>query len=280
MITTLIIAFREFLEAFLLIGIFIGIDKKLHLGRRREILFASLLGIFISLLFPFVVFIFANNIHGLLTEKNADFVEGYLLVFSGFFLAYVVFSLHTYMGKLRNEVIAKTNEKLQKNIFDISLFLTIVFFILREGFEVALLIATTSLFSSLWINLSGLLLGFLLASFVGLSTVATYIKLPIGKVFKYTEYLILLVGAAMVKNGISLLFENYFKIHLEKIFPLPLLQFLPNETSIWGHLLKNISGLQRNFGIIELGIMLAYIILIQFIWKTKKVAVGNSLKDK
>src|SRR6266478_939100 len=138
MLTTAIIAFREFLEAFLLIGIFIGVDKKLHLGRRREILFASLLGILISLLFPIIVFVFANNIHGILTEKNADIVEGYLLVFSGFFLAYVIFSLHIYMGKFRHEVIAKTNEKLQQNIFDISLFFTIVFFIIREGFEVAL----------------------------------------------------------------------------------------------------------------------------------------------
>src|SRR6266581_531975 len=94
MFTTATIAFREFLEAFLLIGIFIGIDRKFKLGKQREILLAATLGIVISLLLPVVVFLFANEAKSVVTEKNSDLLEGYLLTFSGFFLAYVVFSLH------------------------------------------------------------------------------------------------------------------------------------------------------------------------------------------
>src|SRR5258706_14228568 len=97
MLVTAIIAFREFLEAFLLVGIFIGIDRKLHLGKQKEIIFATVLGIFISLLLPIIAFNFANNVQTIFTEKNADGLEGYLLTFSGFFLAYVIFSLHRSM---------------------------------------------------------------------------------------------------------------------------------------------------------------------------------------
>ena len=41
MFTTAIIAFREFLEAFLIVGVFLGISKKLNLNKEREIAFAS-----------------------------------------------------------------------------------------------------------------------------------------------------------------------------------------------------------------------------------------------
>ncbi|MBI4226387.1 hypothetical protein HY612_04725, partial [Candidatus Roizmanbacteria bacterium] len=49
MLTTLVISLREFLEVFLIIGVFLGISKKLKLKREREIIFASLLGVIISL---------------------------------------------------------------------------------------------------------------------------------------------------------------------------------------------------------------------------------------
>lgn len=47
MITTAVISFREFLEAFLIVGVFLGISKKLNLKKEFEIGFilASMFGI-------------------------------------------------------------------------------------------------------------------------------------------------------------------------------------------------------------------------------------------
>jgi hypothetical protein len=45
MLTTLIIAFREFLEAFLIVGVFFGVSKKLNLKKEGEILFATAIGV-------------------------------------------------------------------------------------------------------------------------------------------------------------------------------------------------------------------------------------------
>jgi FTR1 family protein len=270
MLATAIIAFREFFEAFLLVGLFIGIDRKLHLNKRREIISAATIGIAISLLLPMLVFFFSGDVKSALNEKNTDMIEGYFLIFSGFFLAYVVFSLHTLMKQFRNATIAKVHKKMEKQIFDLSLFCTIIFFIAREGFEIALIIATTSIFSVFWTNMSGLLLGFFIAASIGFATIFTYIKLPIKKVFQYTEYLILIIGAAMVKNGISMLVKNYTHISLEKFFPLPL-KFLPDrETNIVGHLLNNIFGIQANLSLLQLVIMAAYITTIYLLFINKK----------
>src|SRR3990167_4239521 len=170
MLTTFIISLREYLEVFLIIGVFLGISKKLSIRREKEILGASLLGILISLALPLGVFMLGNKASVILSEKNAELLEGYLMIFSGFFIAYVVFSLHSLFVLKRSKFIIDAHQKLTKNIFDISLFLTIVFFIVREGFEIALFTATTSLFSRFFENLTGLFAGFALSSALGILT--------------------------------------------------------------------------------------------------------------
>lgn len=272
MLTTFVITLREFLEVFLIIGVFLGISKKLNLKREKEIILASGLGILFSLILPVIVFTLGDRATLVLTEKNAELLEGYLMVFSGFFIAYVVFSLHSFFVNKRSKNIIDAHQKLQKNIFDASLFLTIVLFIIREGFEIALFTATTSLFSKLAENLIGLLLGFIVSGILGIGTFLAYIKFPVGKIYKATEYLIILLGAAFVKNGINELMEVYSGIHLSQIIPIKL-AFLPGSETFFGHMLKNIFGLEQNFSLIMLLIMILYIGLIRSIFLNKNKSV-------
>ncbi|MBI3366128.1 hypothetical protein HY041_00675, partial [Candidatus Roizmanbacteria bacterium] len=179
MMTVFTIAFREFLEVFLIIGVFLGISRKLNLKREKEIVLASGLGIFISMLLPLIVFILGDRARIILTEKNADMLEGYLMIFSGFFIAYVVFSLHNFFVLKRSKMILYAHEKIKQNIFDLSLFLTIVFFIIREGFEIALFTSSTSLFSTFIENVTGLFFALMSSSVVGLLTFIAYLKFPI-----------------------------------------------------------------------------------------------------
>src|SRR5690348_13656149 len=138
MFTTLVIAFREFLEVFLIIGLFLGVSRKLNLKKELEIVLAGTNGIFISLLLITITYIFGDYARAVLTEKNADALKSYLLIFSRLIIVYVVFSLHKTMNKNHREKIVKTQEQMAQKVFDISLFLTIVFLVIREGFEIAL----------------------------------------------------------------------------------------------------------------------------------------------
>src|SRR3989338_2074130 len=269
MLTTLVISLREFLEVFLIIGVFLGISKKLKLKREKEIVLASAIGIAISFILPVSVFLLGDKAGLILSEKNTELLEGYLMIFSGFFLAYVIFSLHNFFVLKRSKSIIFAHEKLQKNIFDLSLFLTIVFFIIREGFEIALFTATTSLFSKFIENLAGLFAGFALSSFFGLLTFFAYVKFPISKVFKLTEYLIVILGASFVKNGLTELFEVYYNIHLSNLLPIKLI-FLPEKSSFIGHFIKNIFGLEQQFSFAKLAIMGIYIFFIYLLFLRKK----------
>lgn len=269
MLSTLIISLREYLEVFLIIGVFLGITKKLNLKKTKEILFASLIGIIISLLLPIITFIFSDKASIFLTEKNAELLEGYLMIFSGFFLGYVILSLHNFINRHRSKNILVTHEKIKNNIFDLSLFLTIIFFVVREGFEIALFTSTTSLFSKFIENIIGLLLGFIISSLLGLLVYIGYLKFSISKIYKLTEYLIIILGGSFIANGISELLEIYFRINIKNILPIKIL-FLPEKETFIGHFLKSSFALQKDYSLIFLLIIISYIFIINWFFKTKK----------
>ena len=269
MMTTAVISFREFLEAFLIIGVFLGISKKLNLKKELEIGLAAAIGVIFSLLLATGTYFFANQVHGILTEKNAELLEGYLMIFSGVFIAYVVFSLHNVIHKSRAGTLIKAHQKLHERVFDFSLFSTIAFLVVREGFEIALFTASTSLFSVFIQNFIGLMLGFISASILGIMTFFAYVKFSIGKVFKYTEYMIVILGAALVQNGITELLEHGFDIDLTKIMSFPL-NFLPHKSTLIGHMLKSFFGISREFSFSKLAIMGGYILIIYLLFLRRR----------
>ncbi len=269
MITTAIISFREFLEAFLIVGVFLGISKKLHLKKEFEIGMAAVIGMIFSLLLATGTYLFGNQVHGIITEKNAELLEGYLMIFSGLFIAYVVFSLHNILHRGRAGTLIKAQQKFSEKVFDFSLFSTIVFLIIREGFEIAFFTASTSLFLVFIQNFIGLMLGFVSASILGIMTFFAYIKFSIEKIFKFTEYLIIILGASLVQNGITELLEHGLEINLSKIMSFPL-NFLPHKSTLIGHMMKSFFGLDREFSLSKLAIMGGYIFIIYLLFLNKK----------
>lgn len=269
MITTAVIAFREFLEAFLIVGVFFGISKKLALGREKEIGLAAASGFVFSLLLASLTYFFGDYASGILTEERAEVLEGYLLIFSGIFLAYVVVSLHEIMQKGRGAKLLTAHQKMQANTFDISLFATIVMLVAREGFEIALFTASSSLFSVFLQNFFGLIIGFFSASVLGVLTYFTYLKFSLGKVFKYTEYLIILLGASLVQNGITELLEHGFGIKIDEMLRFPF-GFLPEKDTIFGHVLSSLTGVDQKFSLIRLAIMLGYFAIIYWFFMRER----------
>ncbi|MBI3620424.1 FTR1 family protein [Candidatus Roizmanbacteria bacterium] len=270
MLTTLLIALREFLEVFLIIGVFLGISNKLKIGKEKEIAAAAALGIFLSFALATGEFLIGERAKFILTEKNADLLEGYLMIFSGFFIAYVILSLHKFFALKRTSAILQAHEKLKSHTFDLSLFFMIVFFVLREGFEIALFTATTSLFNKFAENMAGLLGGFFISFAVGLITCLAYVRLPISRIFQLTEYLLIFLGASLVKNGLGELFAAYFHIELSQVVPVRL-WFLPAAETYAGHFIKQLFGVERNFSLLSLTMMAGYILCIYLLfYRTKK----------
>ena len=202
MFATASISFREFLEVFLIVGVFLGISKKLNLNKEFEIKLATGVGIILSLFLATGTYLFGEQIQSFLTEKNIELFESYLMIFSGVFIIYTTISLHNLLNKIQVKTAAKVQQKLKNNLFDISLFFTIILLVMREGFEIALFTASTSLISVFINNIAGLMIGFISASFVGILLFFTYINFSIKKILKLTEYFIILLGIIMIGEGL------------------------------------------------------------------------------
>lgn len=216
MITTAVISFREFLEAFLIVGVFLGISKKLGLKKELEIGIAAGIGITVSLLLAVTTFSFSKYLLAIFSEKNREILEGSILIFSGIFITYTILSLHNALHKIQIKIANNISQKLKGNTFDISLFFTIIFLVIREGIEIALFTASTSLFSVFIQNFTGLIIGFILASIFGILIFFTYLKFPTEKIFKITESVIFLLGASMMGDGIIKLSDVRNELNLIK----------------------------------------------------------------
>jgi high-affinity iron transporter len=269
MLTTAIVSFREFLEAFLIVGIFLGVSRKLSLKKEKEIVLAAVVGFLVSFLLNIGVFLFGTYTRNMITEQTADAIESYLQVFSGLFLVYVVFSLHSRMNQGRKDTIARAKESIKQNIFDLSLFFTIIFLIVREGFEIALFTASISLFSVFIQNLIGLVLGFLGASIIGGMTFFAYTKFSIAKVYKVTEYMVVLLGASLFQTGLTKFLETHFVFSLSNIVSFHW-QFLPDEDSFIGTLLQSFLGVDKGFSVARLLLMIIYVLFVYVFFFRKK----------
>lgn len=270
MLTVFFISLREFLEAFLISGVFLGIVKKLKLKKEKEIILSLISVTILTFILCFLVYFYADKARLILNEKNTKALEGYLMFFSGFFLAYVVFSLHRFFVFDRSKKIIETHQKLTKKMFDFSLFITIFFIVFLEGFEIALFTSTTALFSQFLENIVGLVAGFFTASIFAFLTFISFLKFSINKIFKLTEYMIIFLGGAMVKNGIKELAEIHLDLQLGKILPITF-NFLPSKNTLIGQFLNNFFGLEKNFSLVYFAIIAFYVYLLRrtFLVKVK-----------
>ncbi len=271
MFSIAIIAFREFLEIFLIIGVFLGVSRKLRLKKETEIGIAAALGILISVILSTATYTFGDAARVILTEKRAELLGNYLMLFSGFFIAYVIFSLHRRISENKKAIIKTAKTKLENRAFDFTLFATIILLVIREGFEIALFTASTSLFAVFFQNMMGLFIGLGSASLVGIAAFFTYTKFPIQKVFRITEYMIMLLGASMVQVGTTELLAHQFNFRLSDIVSFQM-RFMPDERSLIGHAVRSFTGIDSEFSLARLSIMAGYIgvIYLLFLGKNKK----------
>lgn len=254
----------------MIIGVFVGIDRKLDLGKSRAIIITSVAGILFSLVLPICTFYLSDLSKSIITEKSAYILEGYLMVFSGVFLAYIVISLHRYFKRLRGREILSLHEKMGSHSFSFSLYATILLFIVREGFEVALFTTSTSLFSTFAQNMIGLGAGFVLAALCGVLIAQAYLRVSLQKIVVATEYLIIMLGAALVKNGVAELAESLLDTSLSTMGSLPL-GFLPDTSTFAGSLLKSLTGLEPQFSYAMMLIMFIYTMYVYWFGMKRRI---------
>lgn len=215
MLPVFAVAFREFLEAFLSIGVLMGISAKFNLHRTKGIIGGSIIAFFLVFILATVVFGADSAILKHLPKESLYLIEGWLYTLSGLFIAYAVFSLHKILAQYSQEDIKNTEKKaIEYKTSNWLLPFTAFLLVLKEGCEGIFFNVTNGLFYSFTQDITGIGLAFLVALLCGLLLQKFLNLISLKRIFRITEVFIILVGINAITEGLETLSTYYFNIDI------------------------------------------------------------------
>ncbi len=215
MIQIFIVAFREFLEAFLTVGVLLSISSKFNLHRTKGIIGGAFVGFISIFLLATVVFSADSTFIKHVSKDSFDLVEGWLFILSSIFIAYAVFSLHKILSHYSHQDGKKIESKV--NQYKLSYWLlpfTAFLFVLKEGSEGIFFNVTNGLFYTFTEDLTGFGLAFLVALLCGLIIRKFLNFISLKRIFRITEVFIIFVGVDAITEGLETLAIYYFHVDI------------------------------------------------------------------
>ncbi len=254
MIPSLLITFREVLEASLIVATILGILTKI--GQKAEIRtvwFATVAAGIISILILFASSVIGFNIATIYTGHIEASVEGVLLMVSAIFITWAVFFLHTHFGKQKTQYLSSLKQTIE-NQEQKGLFILVFTAVFREGFEIILFLSTMYFSSSPSQIFSGISVGLFSALLLSYGLFKTTIRMPVFHAFRITSILLITFGAGMLVRGIHELSEIGFIPEFANIT----LSLIPQHSSFFSDILKGVFGITRTMDILQITCYILY----------------------
>ena len=190
-----IIAFRECLEASLIVGIIYTFLSKSNLTAQiRRMWYAVAAAIIASIGVAFALDYVNASIEN---ESMAKLAESVFMFITAGFLLYVVFWLSKSMAS--KDAVEKLASDAAKSTSKWSIFILVFFAILREGFETVMFLFGSSLQTGF--SYIGFFSGIILASLIGYLIVVQGRRINLRPFFSVTSFFLVLFAAGMVAYG-------------------------------------------------------------------------------
>lgn len=259
----LVIAFREGLEAFLVVGIILAFLEKTGLEHFKRYAWGGFVsGIVVSFALAIV---FTVVVDGFESEDLQYNISLAVLLLAIILLTYMVFWIrdNAELANLQKKIAFSTNQKL-------AIFLIVFTAILREGLEMALF--TLALImdgeSTVIDVLSGVCIGLTASGIIIWILFKGAIKIPLKKFFQYSAYLILFIVAGLV----SLLIKGLQAYEYLPMIIAPLYDslFILTNESLLGRFLGILVGYDARPSLIQFAGWAGYLILLLTLMKIRR----------
>jgi len=249
-----IIAFREGMEAFLILGITLAFLKKLSLEAIRGYAWGGVIvGVIASLVLGFMLSVIIDGFESEALQYN---ISLFVLALAIVLLTYMIF----WMQNSFNEATLQAKMELSSN-HKVLIFVLIFSAIFREGletviFSLALVMNGAEVYSIYF----GLILGFMLSAMLVWTLFEASVHLPIKQFFTYSSYLIMLIVAGLVALFIkgAQAYEYLPLIHA----PLYDSSFLISNDSLVGKFLSVFIGYDAMPSLLQFSGWLLYLIAL------------------
>jgi len=254
MFPSYLLALREGLEAALIIGIVLGVLRKVNRTQLKSVVW---MGLGSAVLVSILGAVLLNAVGATFEGEAEEIFEGFTMLIAAGVLTWMIFWMqrqaHTMQAELEVDVRRAAIGGGQKALFLLS-FVAVV----REGIELALFLTAASITTSVQQTLIGAILGLGTAVLLGWLLFASTIRLNLKRFFQVTGVLLILFAAGLVAHGIHEFNEvGWVPSIIEHVWDI---NHVVNEKSTFGLVLKSLFGYNGNPSLTEvLGYLLYYI---------------------
>jgi len=199
---SLLITFREALEAALIVAIIVAYLKKVGKAELNRYAYLGLGGaVGASLILGFIV----QRVYGELTGVSAQLFEGAASLTAVVVLTYMIFWMAGHSKKIRGELQASIDVAINKGeqLGIAALAFVAVF---REGLETVLFLTAAFFLEPVGV-VTGIIVGTIIVIFLAILLMRGAYRLDIRKFFKYTSVLLIVFGAGLAGYGVHELIE-------------------------------------------------------------------------
>lgn len=255
MIPSLLITFREVIEAALIVATILGILIKLRYTKSLTVVwFATLAAIIVSVVLLVSASLFGIKIQEFYVGSTQKIIEGTLMAISSVFITWAVFFLHTYFGRYKLRFLQKIKHTVEKENPK-GLFALVFTAVFREGFEIVLFLTTIYFSSAPAPILGGFGLGLAAGLFVSFAFFSATLHLPVYWAFRTSSLLLILFAAGLLARGA----HEFAEVGLLPEIGRVTLAFLPDKATFTSDITKAVFGLTKHMDLIQLSLYLTYV---------------------
>ena len=253
-----LLSLREGLEAALIIGIVLGVLRKIGRNDLRASVWAGaacagILSIITALILYQV---------GITLEGAAEVIfEGVTMLLAAAILTWMIFWMHHQSRSIKGSFEAGVRRAMVRGGKQ-ALFSLAFLAILREGIELALFLTAATFASDALLTLVGAALGVTTSAILGWLMFATTVRLNLRLFFQVTGAILILFAAGLVAHGVHELNEvGWIPAVVEHIWDS---NHLIDEESTFGLILKALFGYNGNPSLSEFIAYIGYFVAIWF----------------
>ncbi len=254
MLPSLLITFREIIEAALIVATILGILTKL--GQQKEIKtvwFATATATAVSILLLAIGSIAGLKIQELYSGRIEEMTEGILMIVSAVFITWAVFFLHKYFGKYKTKLLARLQKTVEQQE-QRGLFVLVFTAVFREGFEIVLFLSTIYFSSNPVQIFTGAAAGTLLGLLVCFGLFKATIRMPVFYAFRATSALLIFFAAGLLARGV----HEFAEVGLVPELGRVTFAFLPTTNTFIGSIVQAILGITRHMDVTQLSLYIVY----------------------
>ncbi|MCB9458520.1 MAG: FTR1 family protein [Anaerolineaceae bacterium] len=258
MLAALVIAFREGLEASLIVGIVMGYLKKTDQTHKMKF---AWLGVLAAVIVSVVLALILQAIGAELEGAAEQIFEGVTMFAAVAVLTWMIFWMRSQARTMKSEIEAEL-EAVTKNGQERGLFGVTFFAVVREGLETALFLSAAAFATNSSETLIGALIGLAIAAVVGYVIYASTMRLNLRMFFNVTSLLLLFFAAGLFAHGVHEFQEaSVLPIIQEHVWDI---NHIVDENSFVGSILKAVLGYNGNPSLLEVLAYIVYWLVVPF----------------